>query len=246
MPQLALQHTWPVGQVALPQVTGGGGGGGQVRNSQPHWLVAGSRLQTPVLHPVVPSAHAQAGDIGAGPQSVAAHGAGVGLQASWMQAPPGGVQMPQLALQHTWPAGQVAEPQVAGGGGGGGGGGQTRNSQPHLFVAGSRLQTPVLQPVEPSAQAQAGDIGAGPQSVAAHAAGVGLHASWIQAPPGGVQMPQLALQHTWPAGQVALPHVTGGGGGSGGQVRISQPHLLVVGLRLQTPVLPPTEPSQQV
>jgi len=28
----------------------------------------------------------------------------------------------------------------------------------------------------------------------------------MQAPSGGVQMPQLALQHTWPAPQVVLPH----------------------------------------
>src|SRR5689334_21879630 len=39
-----------------------------------------------------------------------------------------------------------------------------------------------------------------------------LQAIWMQANPGGVQMPQLALQQTWPLGQVTLPHVAGASG----------------------------------
>ena len=38
----------------------------------------------------------------------------VASQAIWMQAPPGGVQIPQLALQHTVPGAQRTEPQVGG------------------------------------------------------------------------------------------------------------------------------------
>jgi hypothetical protein len=40
------------------------------------------------------------------------HGAGGGSHASWMQTPPGGVQMPQLALQQTSPGAQTAGPQA--------------------------------------------------------------------------------------------------------------------------------------
>src|SRR5207245_1950275 len=38
---------------------------------------------------------------------------GMVAQICWVQKPPSGVQMPQLALQHTWPAGHTVLPQVA-------------------------------------------------------------------------------------------------------------------------------------
>lgn len=43
-------------------------------------------------------------------------------------------------------------------------------------------------------------------------AGTSSHTIWMQDRPGGVQIPQLALQQTWPAAHVALPQVTCGVG----------------------------------
>jgi hypothetical protein len=43
-------------------------------------------------------------------------------------------------------------------------------------------------------------------------AGGGWQICCVQTPSGGVQMPQLALQHTCPTGQVVGPHTTGFGG----------------------------------
>jgi hypothetical protein len=61
----------------------------------------------------------------------------------------------------------------------------------------------------PAAQRTLSQVGVSEASAGATAAAVACaasHTCWLQSPSGGVQIPQLSLQQTWPAPQIEGPH----------------------------------------
>lgn len=72
----------------------------------------------------------------------------------------------------------------------------------------------VMTPPQPGQQSSPGAQVASPHETPASSLTVppsvpaSVHASSVQDPPGGVQMPQLALQHTSPTSHVTAPHAT--------------------------------------
>ena len=110
-----------------------------------------------------------------------------------MQAAPGGVQMPQLALQQCWPGGQTVLPHTSPFGTQAISG-QAPPREEQMPQRGSQQTVPGLQTVSP------------------HGSPGGTQAIAGQAPPRDEQMPQVASQQKVPGSQTFLPHGSPGGG----------------------------------
>lgn len=100
-----------------------------------------------------------------------------------MQPPPGGVQIPQLLLQHSSPGAHVFGPHV--------------RQASWVHATPGLVQTPQLslQQTKPASQV-----------TEPHWLPAGRQSSVVQGSPGLVQYPQLSLQHSKPAAQTFGPH----------------------------------------
>lgn len=109
-----------------------------------------------------------------------------GWQSNLIHPFPGGVQIPQLWLQHDSPEGHMLGP----------------HSSPFALTSTSRARRAIS------------NVGSGLRSVVRVSGGGRWQRSLMHPFPGGVQIPHEGLQHAWPTGQTLGPHsgpVMGGG-----------------------------------
>ncbi len=114
-----------------------------------------------------------------------------------MHAPPGGVQIPHDALQHSSPAPHVVKPHFTPGGGGGGGTG-AQASVVQAVPGFAQVPHDALQQTSPWAHVFSPHF----------SNGAGAHPSIVHAPLGFVQIPHDSLQHTSPTAQVFGPQAS--------------------------------------